>query len=664
MMVAAINKKLFLVLCVLVVILHSRQIIAQGEPISGLAQVNLDAAVNGIFGSQVNIPVNINLTAVSATNAVGGSVNAVIGNYRFAVSYDNTQLKAVLVNGMLTGGSTAEFFDAVTAKIISSGTNDVLIFTASQLNSAIPTGMINVAQIPFEVIGSQQVTTAVSMNVLDLRTPIVVTGLQAQPILGGAAIPFQVTGTEINIQSASDTDNDLIPDVYELANGLNPLDPGDATSDYDADGLTALEEFNAGTRADLRDSDFDGDSDLEELTFGTDPNNPLDNINAHRPYPPVLIALNTAQDVNNVLLQSSVFSDPDLLAGDVINADQWQLSDDVLFNALVLDRTRAGIELTDNGTTFLVLNGLLQTSRTYYFRAKHQDITGLWSDWSAAETINTLANNALDADHDGVADLYQVLVPTDVNNNSIDDSLEGIRVIYEAVNGEMVGFDVSSIGNPPGTTINSLSAIDVADLPAGGLLLDKVVPYGMFRFTLDSTSVGIDALNPVSVDVTLHFPAVIPPGTTWIIFDTVTNQLIDYTDHVTFFENTATLSLTDGGLGDLDKVINGYILDSGGPVLPATDSDADGIVDNLDNCINVASPAQLDTEADGFGNICDADLNGDLTVDLSDFSLFRIVFATADPDADFNGDGTVDLTDFSLFRVMFGSPPGPSGLNP
>ncbi len=51
-------------------------------------------------------------------------------------------------------------------------------------------------------------------------------------------------------------------------------------------------------------------------------------------------------------------------------------------------------------------------------------------------------------------------------------------------------------------------------------------------------------------------------------------------------------------------------------------------------------------------------------MDLSDFSLFRIVFATADPDADFNGSGSVDLSDFSLFRVMFGSPPGPSALNP
>jgi len=94
--------------------------------------------------------------------------------------------------------------------------------------------------------------------------------------------------------------------------------------------------------------------------------------------------------------------------------------------------------------------------------------------------------------------------------------------------------------------------------------------------------------------------------------------------------------------------------------LSPNDTDSDGILDYMDNCTLVSNATQLDTDNDGYGNICDADLNGDLTVDLSDFSLFRIVFATADPDADFDGSGDVDLTDFSLFRVMFGSAPGPS----
>lgn len=93
-----------------------------------------------------------------------------------------------------------------------------------------------------------------------------------------------------------------------------------------------------------------------------------------------------------------------------------------------------------------------------------------------------------------------------------------------------------------------------------------------------------------------------------------------------------------------------------------TDSDGDGWYDACDNCITVSNKTQLDTDGDGYGNICDADLNGNLTVNLSDFSLFRSAFGMADPDADFNGDGSVNLSDFSIFRGLFGSAPGPSGI--
>ncbi len=104
-----------------------------------------------------------------------------------------------------------------------------------------------------------------------------------------------------------------------------------------------------------------------------------------------------------------------------------------------------------------------------------------------------------------------------------------------------------------------------------------------------------------------------------------------------------------------------------------TDSDSDGVFDNLDNCTLVANGPlipdaggniQLDTDGDGFGNICDADLDNDGTVGFSDFTLFRTVFGTADPDADFDGDGAVGFSDFTIFRASFGGAPGPSGLNP
>jgi len=44
-----------------------------------------------------------------------------------------------------------------------------------------------------------------------------------------------------------DDDNDKMPDSWEIAHGLNPLDSSDAQKDPDNDGLTNLEEYQAGT---------------------------------------------------------------------------------------------------------------------------------------------------------------------------------------------------------------------------------------------------------------------------------------------------------------------------------------------------------------------------------------------------------------------------------
>jgi hypothetical protein len=114
--------------------------------------------------------------------------------------------------------------------------------------------------------------------------------------------------------------------------------------------------------------------------------------------------------------------------------------------------------------------------------------------------------------------------------------------------------------------------------------------------------------------------------------------------------------------------------------------DSDGVGDACDNCTAVANGtllpvgksaiSQRDTDSDGFGNMCDADLNNNTpipTVNLSDYSLFRSAFGAnvltapltqAQENADFNGDGAVNLSDYSVFRSAFGKAPGPSGLNP
>ncbi len=100
---------------------------------------------------------------------------------------------------------------------------------------------------------------------------------------------------------------------------------------------------------------------------------------------------------------------------------------------------------------------------------------------------------------------------------------------------------------------------------------------------------------------------------------------------------------------------------AGPPV--GTDTDGDGLFDDVDNCTLEENPNQVDADGDGYGNFCDPDLNNDGQVNFVDLSLFTPLFLTPDPVADFNVDGTVSFGVFLVLTNRFPEVPGPSGLN-
>ena len=102
-------------------------------------------------------------------------------------------------------------------------------------------------------------------------------GAAAMPAGAGTpapALPTLADGTNCwwiaEGRSPADTDMDGMPDAWERVFGLDPLDPSDAASDHDRDGLTALEEFLNRTHPRRRDTDGDGMPDAWEA--------------AHRPF--------------------------------------------------------------------------------------------------------------------------------------------------------------------------------------------------------------------------------------------------------------------------------------------------------------------------------------------------------------------------------------------
>ena len=102
---------------------------------------------------------------------------------------------------------------------------------------------------------------------------------------------------------------------------------------------------------------------------------------------------------------------------------------------------------------------------------------------------------------------------------------------------------------------------------------------------------------------------------------------------------------------------------------PAPDTDGDGVPDASDVCTLVPDgPSQprpqRDSNGDGYGNLCDADLNDDGIVNFADLARMRQDFFGRGPDADLNGDGVVNFSDLARMRAAFFLPPGPSGRVP
>lgn len=103
---------------------------------------------------------------------------------------------------------------------------------------------------------------------------------------------------------------------------------------------------------------------------------------------------------------------------------------------------------------------------------------------------------------------------------------------------------------------------------------------------------------------------------------------------------------------------------------PAPDMDSDGTPDVQDICkLNAMSPSPnfCDSDMDGYGNACDADITNDGLVggpDLGPVSAnFGMTGAPGFHPADTTCDGIVGGPDLGLFSQQFGGPPGPSGLS-
>ena len=147
-------------------------------------------------------------------------------------------------------------------------------------------------------------------------------------------------------------------------------------------------------------------------------------------------------------------------------------------------------------------------------------------------------------------------------------------------------------------------------------------------------------------------------ATPWQLIDLPLTSLDGVGDARFRFRLQSDFSITENGWHVDDIRLRGA-----GPACIDTDADSDGVIDGFDNCTLSANADQRDTDADGYGNVCDPDFNNDGIVNTVDLGIMKLnFFAVGDLDSDLNGDGTTNALDLGILKSYFFSAPGPAAL--
>ncbi|HEX3153214.1 MAG TPA: carboxypeptidase regulatory-like domain-containing protein [Candidatus Angelobacter sp.] len=149
-------------------------------------------------------------------------------------------------------------------------------------SSTLPTVGSTVQMVVFATLsdgGNAEVGPAANGTVYRSSSPTVASvsadGLVTALSRGTTIITAQNEGAtatlQISVNPSDSTLGDGIPDSWKIAHGFDPNDPSVASADTDNDGLTNLQEFQAGTDPRNPDTDGDGVLDGAEVQRGTNP---------------------------------------------------------------------------------------------------------------------------------------------------------------------------------------------------------------------------------------------------------------------------------------------------------------------------------------------------------------------------------------------------------
>jgi len=466
-----------------------------------------------------------------------------------------------------------------------------------------------------------------------------------------------------------DIDKDRMPNRYELLHSCLNYRVFDAGDDPDQDGLISIEEFELGTDPCNADTDQGGESDLSEVKRGSNPFDPRDDslprptdvevvdwVLDHMPKPPLKPNTNLIRyPVNPVynLIQVWRSSDPGgpfNLVAEFAPADQRGLyPDEGLKNNVAYYYQIVGVNEkggssapshvfsgTPKADPFPPIGGVM-INHDQPFTESNLVTLQLRVDDADVKLveISDLPDFSKFTSMSFVKEVDWKIVPNKQGNATvyvrfIDDSGNVSRIYDDSIQVQLAG----STGG-----IRAVVLLDGAKDHSGSML----------EFVSDSGVPPAFTNGAGEVEVGLLLPAVMSVRAS----------------QTGYFPKTVT------GV----KVAPGRVTDIGRIILEPIDTDKDGVADIQDNCVDVPNGplipdagghSQRDTDGDGYGNMCDGDLNNDGSTNTLDLNLYKLAHRTelGDPnynvDADFNGDGMINTLDLNIYKGLHRKPPGPS----